>query len=43
MHDKRERKMFKTREREDVYIVKKIVKSFNEFVLLLTMYYNFTD
>ena len=43
MHDKRERKMLKTREREDVYIVKKIVKNLNEFVLFLTMYYNFTN
>ena len=43
MHDKRERKMLKTREHENVYIVKKIVKNFNEFVLLSTMYYDFTN
>ena len=43
MHDKRERKMLKTRERENVYIVKKIVKSLNKFVLFSAMYYDFTD
>ena len=43
MHDKFKKKMFKTREREDLYIIKKIVKNFNEFILILLMYYNFVN
>ena len=35
--------MFKTRKRENVYIIKKIVKNFNEFILILLMYYNFAS
>ena len=35
--------MFKTRERENVYIIKKIVKNFNKFILILLMYYDFAN
>ena len=35
--------MLKARERKDVYIVEKIIKYFNEFVLFLTMRYNFAS
>ena len=41
MHDKFEKEMLKTRKREDVYIIKKIVKNLNEFILFLIMRYNF--
>ena len=37
MHDKFEKKMLKTREREDVYIIKKIVKDLNKFILFLIL------
>ena len=43
MYNKFKRKMFKTREREDVYIIKKIVKDLNKFVLFLAMRYNFAS
>ena len=35
--------MFKTRERENVYIIKKIIKNFNEFTLFALIYYNFIN
>ena len=35
--------MFKTRARENVYIIEKIVKNLNEFVLFSAMYYNFAS
>ena len=43
MHNKFEKKMLKTRERENVYIIKKIVKDLNDFILFLIMRYNFTS
>ena len=35
--------MFKTRKREDVYIIKKIVKDLNEFILFLIIRRDFTS
>ena len=43
MYDKFKKKMLKTRERENVYIIKKIVKDLNDFILFLVMRYNFTS
>ena len=43
MHDKFKKKMFETRERENVYIIEKIIKNFNEFVLILLIHYNFAS
>ena len=43
MYDKFKKKMFKTRKREDIYIIEKIVKNFNEFILSLLMYYDFAS
>ncbi len=43
MHDKFEKKMLKAHEREGVYIVEKIAKDLNEFVLFSVMRYNFTS
>ena len=43
MHNKFKREMFKTRERENVYIVEKIVKNLDKFVLFLAMRYNFAS
>ena len=37
------KKMLKTRKRKNVYIIKKIVKDLNKFVLFLAMYYNFAN
>ena len=35
--------MFKTREREDVYIVEKIVKDFNKIILISLMHHDFAS
>ena len=43
MHDKFEKKMLKTRKRESVYIIKKIVKDLDEFILFLIMRRDFTS
>ena len=43
MHNKFEKEMLKTHERENVYIIKKIVKNFNEFVLFSAMRYDFAS
>ena len=43
MHNKFKRKMFKTRKSKDVYIIKKIFKNLNKFVLFLTMRYDFAN
>ena len=43
MHDKFKKKMFKTRERENVYIIKKIVKDLDKFILFLIMRHDFTN
>ncbi len=41
MHDRFKRKMLKVYKREKVYIIEKIVKDLDEFVLFLVIYYNF--
>ena len=43
MHNKFEKKMLKTRERKDVYIIKKIAKDLDEFILFLIMRRDFTS
>ena len=43
MHDKFKKKMFKTRKHENVYIIEKIVKNLNNFILILLMHYNFAS
>ena len=35
--------MFKVHKREDDYIIEKIVKNLDEFILFLIMYYNFVS
>ena len=40
IHNKFKKEMFKTQEREEIYIIKKIVKDLNEFILFSAMYYN---
>ena len=40
MYDKFKKKTFKTRERKNVYIIKKIVQNFNKFILISLVYYN---
>ena len=37
------KKMFKARNRNNVYVIKKIVKNLNKFVLFLAMRYNFAS
>ena len=43
MHNKFKKKILKTRERKNVYIIKKIIKNFNEFILILLTHYNFIN
>ena len=43
MYNKFKKKIFKIYKRENVYIIKKIIKNFNEFSLFTLIYYNFTD
>ena len=43
MYNKFKREMLKARKRKNVYIIKKIIKNLDEFVLFLTMRYNFTS
>ena len=43
MHDKFEKKMLETRERENVYIIEKIVKNFKNFILILLMHHDFAN
>ena len=43
MHNKFKKKMLKTREREDVYIIEKIVKDLDDFILFLVMRRDFTS
>ena len=43
MYNKFERKISEARKRKNVYIIKKIVKDFNEFVLFLAMRHNFAS
>ena len=43
MYNKFKREMLKIYERKDVYIIKKIVKDFDKFVLFSAMRYNFAS
>ena len=43
MHNKFKRKMFKARKRKTVYIIKKIVKDLDKFVLFLVTHYDFVS
>ena len=43
IHNKFKREILKARERENVYIIKKIVKNFDEFVLFSAIRYNFAS
>ena len=40
MHNKFNKKMLETRERENVYIIEKMIKNLNEFVLFVAMHYS---
>ena len=43
MHNKFKRKMLKARERKDVYIIEKIVKNLDEFVLFSAIRHDFAS
>ena len=43
MHNKFEKEILEARERKNVYIIKKIVKDLDEFVLFLAMRYDFAS
>ena len=43
MYNKFKKEMLETRKRKNVYIIEKIVKDLNKFVLFLAMRYNFTS